>query len=71
MPGSGVNNHPGWFVDHDQFLILENNIERDVFCNQTHRVNRWNPNGDPLTTAQHLTTFFGRQAINFDKTIQD
>ncbi len=66
-----VDNHPRRFVDHDQVVVLENNIQRNILRYQTARHRRRDAHFDIIAVVEHLSAFFGSHPVDADKSIRD
>jgi hypothetical protein len=65
VPGRGMHDQAGLFVDHDQMLVLEQHRERDVLGQRLDRRRR--PLGDDdLVTCAQLVTGLRRRAVDDD-----
>ena len=62
VAGARMNNETGWFVDHDQVLIFEKNIERNRFRLIVDRFRRWLVYFNAIAGA-HKIARTGRGAI--------
>jgi hypothetical protein len=59
-----VHDHPGWLVDHQQVLILINDVERNGLRDKMGRFRRWDAGHHLLATSQTGGCFVDNQPID-------
>ncbi len=66
-----MHHHASRFIDNDQVLIFEDDIEGDILRDQAHRRGWRDSYRHPRTTFQRLTRFFGDAAVHIHKSTRD
>jgi hypothetical protein len=64
VTGRGMNDHPGRFIDHQQVIILEQNIQRNIFCNKVNGRGRWDSYCDRESIFQFLPRLAGSLTVH-------
>jgi hypothetical protein len=55
VPGAGMNDQTGGFIDYDEIVILEKNVERDCLREIVDLLDRWLGQLDRVTGTDEIT----------------
>ena len=63
--------HARWFVDDNQILILEDNIERNILSDQIGGHSQRDADGNAESALQRLTYFLRKMTVDIHTSIFD
>src|SRR5215207_4497657 len=71
MSGRRVHHHPSRFIDHNQFLVFEDNVQLNIFSDQIGGRRGWDSYSDMESAFQCLSRFLCRMTVYINKTTLD